>query len=160
VHNTARIDHAVNVDRWRKAQWVLAVAKSVEAASAVSQRYAGPSLGRVVSPAAVSTPSGTAGAPALAVPGSTGFVNGYPCGGPLPNCCTLRIESGGNPTAQNPHSSASGLWQFMHDTWAGYGGYSEAKYAPPEVQNQRAIEVFAGGAGWGNWKGDGCYPGG
>lgn len=96
---------------------------------------------------------------AISVSG-TGSVNGYPCGGDLPSCCTLRAESGGIPTAQNPTSSSSGLWQFTHDTWAGYGGYSEAKYAPPEVQNERARIVFAGGRGASNWYGDNCYPGG
>jgi hypothetical protein len=90
---------------------------------------------------------------------SSGSVNGYPCGGALPSCCTLQAESRGQPTAQNPVSSSSGLWQFTHDTWAGYGGYSEAKYAPASVQNERAAQVFAGGRGASNWFGDGCYGG-
>lgn len=92
--------------------------------------------------------------------GATSSFNGFVCGGVLPSCCTLEKESHGTPTAQNPSSSASGLWQFMHDTWGGYGGFMEAKYAPPGTQNERAAQVFAGGAGWGAWAGDGCYPGG
>jgi hypothetical protein len=91
---------------------------------------------------------------------SAGAVNGYPCGGSLPSCCTLIHESHGTPTAQNPTSSSSGLWQFTDDTWAGYGGYRHAKDAPPSVQNERAAIVFAGGRGASNWYGDGCYAGG
>lgn len=83
---------------------------------------------------------------------ATGSVNGFPCGGDLPTCCILRVESGGSPGAQNPQSSASGLWQFLDSTWGGYGGYAHAKDAPPEVQNERARQVWAGGAGRGNWE--------
>jgi transglycosylase-like protein len=89
-----------------------------------------------------------------------GSVNGYPCGGTLPSCCTLEHESHGTPDAQNPTSSSSGLWQFTDDTWAGYGGYQHARQAPAAVQNERAVQVFAGGRGWAAWKGDGCYAGG
>lgn len=78
------------------------------------------------------------------------------CGGDLPSCCIMRRESGGSPTAQNPSSSASGKWQFMHDTWAGYGGYENAKDAPASVQDERARQVWAGGAGASNWAGPGC----
>lgn len=81
----------------------------------------------------------------------TGSVNGYPCGGDLPPCYVLRRESGGNPTAQNPHSSASGLWQFIDSTWNGFGGYAHAKDAPPDVQNEKARLTWAGGAGCGHW---------
>ncbi len=43
-------------------------------------------------------------------------VNGYPCGGDLPPCYVLQRESKGNPVAQNPYSSASGLWQMINST--------------------------------------------
>lgn len=33
-----------------------------------------------------------------------------------------QIESGGNPNAKNPRSSAGGLYQFIDSTWASYGG--------------------------------------
>lgn len=78
------------------------------------------------------------------------------CGGDLPPCCVLRRESGGNPTAQNPVSSASGLWQFLDSTWGGYGGYQHAKDAPASVQNERARIVYAGGRGASHWAGPGC----
>lgn len=82
---------------------------------------------------------------------STGDVNGYPCGGDLPPCYVLARESGGNPTVANRHSTASGLWQFLDTTWAGFGGYARAMYAPPGVQNQRAVEVWNGGRGCSAW---------
>lgn len=86
-----------------------------------------------------------------------GFVNGYPCGGDLPPCSVLRRESGGNPTARNPSSSACGLWQFISSTWDGFGGYASACDAPAEVQNEKARLLWAGGAGCGHWAPtDGC----
>lgn len=88
---------------------------------------------------------------AAAVPAGVGTVNGYPCGGDLPTCQVLRCESGGNPTAENPRSSASGLWQILDGTWAGFGGYRRASHAPPAVQNQKAAQLWAGGSGRFHW---------
>lgn len=82
---------------------------------------------------------------------ATGTVNGYPCGGSLPPCYVLARESGGNPTARNPRSTASGLWQFLDSTWAGYAGYARAYLAPPSVQNEKARLVWANGAGCRHW---------
>lgn len=93
--------------------------------------------------------SRSVGAPVRVHP--PGTINGYPCGNDLPPCWVLARESGGNPTAQNPRSTASGLWQFLRSTWAGYGGYVNAKDAPWEVQNERARQVWAGGAGCRHW---------
>ncbi|MEJ7763894.1 MAG: transglycosylase SLT domain-containing protein [Acidimicrobiales bacterium] len=83
---------------------------------------------------------------------SPGSINGYPCGGNLPPCYVMWRESRGNPTAQNPTSSASGLWQFIHGTWNHYKGYNEAKYAPPSIQNEKARFVWAGGRGCSHWR--------
>lgn len=77
------------------------------------------------------------------------------CGGNLPPCCVMMRESRGNPTAVNASSGASGKWQFMANTWANYGGYPTAASAPEAVQDQRAAQVWAGGAGAGHW-GGGC----
>lgn len=77
------------------------------------------------------------------------------CGGNLPPCCVMLRESGGNPTAVNASSGASGKWQFMSDTWQGFGGYNSAAEAPESVQDARAAQIWAGGAGAGNW-GGGC----
>ncbi len=83
--------------------------------------------------------------------GSTGTVNGYPCGGLLPTCRVLSCESGGNPLAENPTSSASGLWQIIDGSWGGYGGYGHAADAPWEVQNDKAAAMWANGAGRSHW---------
>jgi muramidase (phage lysozyme) len=60
-------------------------------------------------------------------------------------------ESGGNITAQNPTSTASGKWQFLDSTWGGYGGYAKARYAPESVQDDRARQLWAGGRGCSHW---------
>lgn len=93
-------------------------------------------------------------------PGATGTYNGMACNGSLPACCTLAIESHGVASAQNPRSSASGLWQDLTSTWGMFRGYFNAKDAPAGTQNERNAQIYAYGAGWSNWKGDGCYPGG
>lgn len=57
----------------------------------------------------------------------------------------LRIracESGNNYTAQNPSSTASGAYQFLDSTWAGFGGYARAMYAPASVQDQYALQEY------------------
>ena len=78
------------------------------------------------------------------------------CGGELPSCCVMMRESHGNPQAINGSSGASGKWQFMPGTWANFGGYPTAASAPESVQDARAAQVWANGAGAGNWAGDGC----
>ncbi|MBS1847911.1 MAG: transglycosylase family protein [Actinobacteria bacterium] len=78
------------------------------------------------------------------------------CGGNLPPCCVMMRESRGNPTAVNASSGASGKWQFMTSTWANYDGYPTAASAPESVQDERAAQVWAGGAGASHW-GGGCW---
>lgn len=81
-----------------------------------------------------------------------GTVNGYPCGADLPPCTVLACESGGNPTADNPTSSASGLWQILDGTWNGHGGYVRALHAPADVQNDKARQLWNHGDGAFHWK--------
>lgn len=52
---------------------------------------------------------------------------------------TIRTrESGGDYQARATGSSASGAYQFLDSTWAGYSGYPAAWLAPPAVQDTRA----------------------
>jgi hypothetical protein len=91
-------------------------------------------------------PPAPAPAPAPAAEPATGR-----CGGDLPPCYVMMRESGGNIRAQNPSSTASGKWQFLDSTWAGYGGYSSAYLAPESVQEAKARQLWAGGAGCSHW---------
>lgn len=51
-----------------------------------------------------------------------------------------RVESSGNYQAKNKTTTASGAYQYTDGTWAGYGGYKSARYAPQHVQDARASE--------------------
>lgn len=73
-------------------------------------------------------------------------------GGTLPPRSVLMCESGGNYQAENPTSTASGGWQITDGSWGGYGGYRHASDAPPEVQDQRAAQLWAGGKGASHWR--------
>lgn len=56
---------------------------------------------------------------------------------------TIRwLESGDDYTAQARGSSASGAYQFLDSTWDGYGGYTRAAQAPPDVQDAKAYELI------------------
>jgi hypothetical protein len=84
-------------------------------------------------------------------PSQASSVSGGTCGGNLPPCYVVKRESGGSPTAQNPHSTASGTYQFVDGTWNGYGGYQHAKDAPQSVQAAKAAEIWNGGKGCSHW---------
>lgn len=73
------------------------------------------------------------------------------CGGSLPPCWVMMRESRGDIRAENPRSSASGKWQFIDSTWAGYGGYRHASHAPEKVQDDKARLVWADGRGCSHW---------
>lgn len=57
-----------------------------------------------------------------------------------------KVESGNNPNAKNPYSSASGLFQFTDGTWKGVSdryklGYTQEDKFDPK-KSQRAFELF------------------
>jgi hypothetical protein len=77
---------------------------------------------------------------------------------PLPNLPALLVairacESGGgvfgryNYKADNasPTSDASGAYQYLDSTWGGHMGYSRALYAPPRIQDRRALRDIRNG---------------
>lgn len=83
----------------------------------------------------------TTGAIGLGVATGSATAAEGPNWGPIIAC-----ESGGNPRAQNPSSSASGLYQFIDGTWRAYGGLEfapRAKDATPAEQTIVANRAFA-----------------
>jgi LysM repeat protein len=74
--------------------------------------------------------------------------------------CVISRESGGDATAQNPDSTASGLFQFLDTTWNGYGGYARAMDAPVAVQEAYFNLIMSEPGGAENWTPyDGCVDG-
>lgn len=74
-------------------------------------------------------------------------------GGDLPPQHVLDCENrSGSYTAENSDSSASGRYQIVDGTWNGYGGYRHAADAPPDVQDAKARELWAGGRGASHWR--------
>lgn len=72
----------------------------------------------------------------------------------LPTCAIVHRESRGNPRAENPHSSASGLYQFLDSTWRRCpyrAGTGHAAHAPVRVQVACARWLWAGGRGAHHW---------
>lgn len=71
----------------------------------------------------------------VAVPLTPGFADAAePDWGPIIAC-----ESGGNPKAKNPSSTASGLFQFINGTWKAYGGLEFAPTARQATVEQQYI---------------------
>jgi hypothetical protein len=51
----------------------------------------------------------------------------------------IQKESSGNPTAQNPSSTAYGLFQFLNSTWGSVGGY---KTSNPALQTEFGLRYI------------------
>lgn len=134
-------EHLINVQRFLGFVQAVKLAQAIENAEA---RHSHPAA-----PAPAPTRPAPRQAPAAPSTGPVG--RGGICGGDLPPCYVVQRESGFNPQAQNPTSSASGLYQFIDQTWGGYGGYARASQAPASVQAARARQVWAGGAGCAAW---------
>lgn len=80
---------------------------------------------------------------AVAMPFTQGAALAHPTinWGPIEQC-----ESGGNPRAHNPSSSASGLFQIVRGTWATFGGLAfgrSAADASPAEQEMIANRIYA-----------------
>jgi len=66
----------------------------------------------------------------------------------------MQGESRGNPTAKNPNSSASGLFQHLARYWEGRSakaGWAGASIFDPEANIAVASWLSNGGANWGHW---------
>jgi hypothetical protein len=71
--------------------------------------------------------------------------------------CIMAAESGGNPSAENPRSSAAGLFQFLKSTWDSMvpsdvtgGSYSSGQVFNAEA-NIRAAAWLSQNVGWSQW---------
>jgi LysM repeat protein len=71
--------------------------------------------------------------------------------------CVIRAESGGNVTAQNPYSSASGLFGFLDSTWEAITGLAGPARDYSASEQTRAFEKEYAEAGTSPWAPyDGC----
>lgn len=58
-------------------------------------------------------------------------------------------EAGGN-YANSRNATYRGAYQFSYSTWANFGGYYDPAAAPPEIQDQAAINLY-NRRGWQPW---------
>jgi hypothetical protein len=64
--------------------------------------------------------------------------------------CIIRHESGGNPDADNPRSSAKGLFQVLGSMWASHYGIDEADLYEPVTNVHIARDIWEN-YGWSAW---------
>ncbi len=64
--------------------------------------------------------------------------------------CVMSYESGGNPGAKNPRSTARGLFQLLASLWAPYFGVSYEDLFDPELNVRLAKQVYDI-QGWQAW---------
>lgn len=64
--------------------------------------------------------------------------------------CLMGYESGGNPDAKNPRSSARGLFQIMAHIWAPHFGVSYDQLYDPEINTRLAHQIYLI-QGWQAW---------
>ena len=66
--------------------------------------------------------------------------------------CIRKWESGGNYSAQNPTSTASGAYQFLDSTWQSVTGLSgRAMNYSPSIQDKAFYKLWNNGRGAGQW---------
>lgn len=62
----------------------------------------------------------------------------------------MACESGGNPSADNPRSSARGLFQILASLWAPHYGVSAEALYDPTLNTRLAADIWHN-YGWGAW---------
>lgn len=78
-------------------------------------------------------------------------------GGSAFQACVIARESGGNPEAQNPDSTASGLYGFLDTTWTSVTGLPGPARDYSVAQQDAAFEELYAEAGTSPWApSDGC----
>lgn len=64
--------------------------------------------------------------------------------------CIIRHESGGDPRADNPRSTASGLFQILGSLWGPHYGVSTADLYEPQTNVRLASDIWEN-YGWRAW---------
>jgi hypothetical protein len=64
--------------------------------------------------------------------------------------CVIRHESGGNPDADNPRSSAKGLFQVLGSLWGPHYGVSQSELYDPATNTRIAADIKER-YGWSAW---------
>ena len=124
---------------------------AAERAALAQQQAAAGSSGSGSSGASGSSggPGGAGGPGGSGAPTPNGPSYGAGGGWTIPYS-VVQCESGGQDLTPNS-AGASGYYQIIPGSWNGYGGYSQAYKAPKSLQDQRASQLWNGGAGASNW---------
>ena len=64
--------------------------------------------------------------------------------------CIIGRESNGNPEADNPTSSARGLFQVLGSLWAPHYGIQTEDLYDPAINTRIAVDIWEN-YGWGAW---------
>ena len=64
--------------------------------------------------------------------------------------CIIRHESSGDPRADNPRSTATGLFQILESLWGPHYGVSTAELYEPHTNIRLASDIWKE-QGWGAW---------
>lgn len=64
--------------------------------------------------------------------------------------CIIGHESNGDPRADNPRSSARGLFQVLGSLWAPHYGIARADLYDPVINTRIALDIWEN-YGWGAW---------
>lgn len=64
--------------------------------------------------------------------------------------CIIRHESGGDPAADNPRSSATGLFQILAGQWGEHYGITEDQFRDAELNVRLARDIWDD-SGWLAW---------